>query len=62
MIPEVVSHFPWPTVEENHRRGGRPDGSDARLPLGGVGTRIVDPFTQVGQESDDCEIAPNLSN
>lgn len=43
-------------------RGGRPDGSDACLPLGGVGTRFVDPFNQVGQESDDCEIVPKMSN
>lgn len=49
-------------MEGNHQRGGRPEGSDARLPLGGVGTRFVDPFTQVGQESDDCESVPNISN
>lgn len=57
---EIVPRFPWPTVEENRQGGGRPDGSDAGLPLAGVGTRFVDLFIQVGQESDDWEAVPKM--
>lgn len=60
VFQEVVSHFPCPTVEQTRWRGGRPGRSDARVPLGGVGKRFVDPFSQVGQESDDCEIVPKM--
>lgn len=56
VLQGVVSHFPCPTVEQTRWRGGRPGRSDAWVPLGGVGKRFVDPFSQVGQESDDCEI------
>lgn len=60
VFQEVVSHFPCPTVEQTCWRGGRPGRSDAWVPLGGVGKRFVDPFSQVGQESDDCEIIPKV--
>lgn len=60
-FPEDVSRFPCPTVEEKHQGGGRPDGSDVRLPLGGLGTRFVVPFIRVGQESDDPKMLRQIA-
>lgn len=56
----MVSHFPCPAVEQTHWRGGRPGISDAWVPLGSVGKRLVDLFIQIGQESDDCKIVPKM--
>lgn len=60
IFQEMVSHFPCPAVEQTEWRGGRPGRSDAWVPLGSVGKRLVDLFIQVGQESDDFETVPKM--